>query len=303
LTKIKEGVAVIKTIIDIKNFTYRYPRTKSLVLKDINVEIKQGEFVGIVGHTGAGKTTLCMAMCGLIPKVLGGKYEGEILINGKSTENTDINELIYSASEKKAFVGITFQDPEAQIVGMTVEEDLAFGPENLGVKSEEIQERVQWVLELIRMENYRKAFPYKLSGGQKQRVGIGSTMALRPQAIILDEPTSELDPVGRYEVLSVIRELKEQNLSVIIVEHNTEELMNFVDRIIVLNDGEILMDDETTKVFREVEMLRSIGVRPPDSVEFLDRLFKLGLISQLYDSFDEQSLINNLVDNVRKAKQ
>jgi energy-coupling factor transport system ATP-binding protein len=153
------------------------------------------------------------------------------------------------------------------------------------------------------MENYRKAFPYKLSGGQKQRVGIGSTMALRPQAIILDEPTSELDPVGRYEVLSVIRELKEQNLSIIIVEHNTEELMNFVDRIIVLNDGEILMDDETSKVFREVEMLRSIGVRPPDSVEFLDRLFKLGLISQLYDSFDEQSLINNLVDNVRKAKQ
>lgn len=291
-----------ESIIKVKNFTYRYPRTKTPVLKNINLEIEQGEFVGIVGPTGAGKTTLCMALCGLIPQILGGKTEGEILIKGKDTRDTELNELIYSSTEKKAFVGITFQDPEAQIVGMTVEEDLAFGPENLGVESEKIQRRVQEVLELIRMEDYRKTFPYKLSGGQKQRVGIGSTMALRPQAIILDEPTSELDPIGRYEVLSVIRGLKEHNVSVIIVEHNTEELVDFVDRIIVLDDGEVIVDDETNKVFAQVDMLRSIGVRPPDGVEFLDRLVKLGLISEIYDSFDEQDIITRLVDHLRKAQ-
>lgn len=291
------------TIIEIKDFTYRYPRTKTPVLQNINLTINQGEFIGIVGHTGAGKTTLCMAMSGLIPQILGGKIDGEILINGKNTRDVEIDELIYSSEEKKAFVGITFQDPEAQIVGMTVEEDLAFGPENLGVESEKIQKRVQEVLELIRMEDFRKAFPYNLSGGQKQRVGIGSTMALRPQAIILDEPTSELDPIGRYEVLSVIRGLKEHNVSVIIVEHNTEELIDFVDRIVVLDDGQIVMDGETHNIFRQVDNLRSISVRPPDGVEFLDKLIKKGLISSFPDSLYETEIVDHLIQNLTKAKQ
>jgi len=135
--------------------------------------------------------------------------------------------------KKEALVGITLQDPEAQLVGMTVEEDLAFGPENLGLCSEEIENRIQTILKLIRMENFRFTFPYKLSGGQKQRIAIGSTLALRPKVIIFDEPTSELDPVGRKEVFSVIKELKEQsNLAIIVVEHHTEELAMYCDRII-----------------------------------------------------------------------
>lgn len=267
-----------QVIIEVKDFTYRYPRTSTHVLKNINLKIHEGEFIGVVGPTGAGKTTLCLCLCGLIPHVLGGKSEGSVVIHGKDAKDTPLENLLFLSDEKKALVGITFQDPEAQLVGMTVEEDLAFGPENLGLPPEEIEDRVRHVLELIRMQDFRFTFPYKLSGGQKQRVAIGSTLALRPQVLILDEPTSELDPIGRGEVFSVIRELREQlALTIIMVEHHTEELARYCDRIILMNQGEIVIDDTPHDAFAQVEKMRSVGVRPPDGTELLAHLSSLGI--------------------------
>lgn len=260
-------------IIEVENFTYRYPRTSDPVIKNISLTVHPGEFIGLVGPTGAGKTTLCLALAGLLPQVGGGHVEGRILLAGNNTVTVPLEKLLFRVEEKKALVGITLQDPEAQLVGMSVEEDLAFGPENLGLPSQEIEERIRDILELTRMEKYRFVFPYKLSGGQKQRVAIGSTLALRPQVLILDEPTSELDPVGRKEVFSLIKELKEKSdLAIIVVEHHTEELAIYCDRVWLMNKGEIILQDQAANFFEQGDLLRSSGVRPPDGVEFLEEL-------------------------------
>lgn len=289
-----------KTIVEVKDFSYKYPRTTNPVLKNINFNIDEGEYIGIVGPTGSGKTTLCMALSGLIPQVLGGKLTGEILINGKNSKDTSIDEMIFSSEKRESFVGITFQDPEAQLVGMTVEEDIAFGPENLGIEPEKINNVVDEVLNLIRMNSFRDSFPYLLSGGQKQRVGIGATLALRPKLVILDEPTSELDPLGRKEVLNVIKSLKEQKIAVVIVEHNTEELVGFVDRVVVLHEGEVVLDDATDVVFKQTEFLRSIGVRPPEGFDLIERLVSAELLPQMqHGPYDEEAIVQYLSDFIR----
>ncbi len=290
-------------IIEAENFSYRYPRASAQVLKDINLKVYEGDFIGIVGPTGAGKTTLCLALAGLLPQVGGGTTQGQILLAGNDTAKVPLEKLLFRVAEKKALVGITLQDPEAQLVGMTVEEDLAFGPENLGLLSEEIEKRIQEILKLTRMENFRFIFPYKLSGGQKQRIAIGSTLALRPQVLILDEPTSELDPVGRKEVFSVIKELKEKaNLAILIVEHHSEELAIFCDRILVMNEGKIVLQDTVENVFSQVELLREIGVRPPDGVELLAELHSAGLVNSPSTLIDEKAIIDYLSEKLIKRE-
>jgi energy-coupling factor transporter ATP-binding protein EcfA2 len=290
-------------IIQVENFSYKYPRTSAPALKNLNVTVTPGEFIGIVGPTGAGKTTLCLALAGLVPQVLGGKTQGRILLAGNDTAITPLEKLLFRVDEKKALVGLTLQDPEAQLVGMTVEEDLAFGPENLGLPTEEIQKRVDEILDLIRMENFRYIFPYKLSGGEKQRVAIGSTLALLPQVLILDEPTSELDPIGRKEVFSIINELKERaNLAIVVVEHHTEELALFADRIWVINEGEILLDDKTSSVFHQTDLLRSVGVRPPDGVELLNELRLTGLIHSTKALIQEEEITRFLKEHLDGRK-
>ncbi len=286
-------------IIAIENFTYKYPRTSAPALRNINLEIRQGEFIGVVGPTGAGKTTLCLALAGMAPQVLGGKVEGRILLNGKDTAKTPVEELLFRQEEKVALVGLTLQDPEAQLVGMTVEEDLAFGPENLGLPTLEIQNRVEKILDLIRMEGFRMTFPYKLSGGQKQRVAIGSTLALQPLVLMLDEPTSELDPIGRKEVFSVIQHLKEEaNLSIVVVEHHTEDLALYCDRIWVINEGEIVMDGPTHEVFSQTDFLRSVGVRPPDGVDFIKALRDIEPEAFTKELVNEEEIIQTLKDHI-----
>lgn len=286
-------------IIEAENFSYRYPRASAQVLRDINLKVYEGDFIGIVGPTGAGKTTLCLALAGLLPQVGGGTTRGQILLAGNDTAKVPLEKLLFRVDEKKALVGITLQDPEAQLVGMTVEEDLAFGPENLGLLSEEIEKRIQEILKLTRMENFRFIFPYKLSGGQKQRIAIGSTLALRPHVLILDEPTSELDPVGRKEVFSVIKELKEKaNLAILIVEHHSEELAIYCDRILVMNQGKIVLQDTVEKVFSQVELLREIGVRPPDGVELLAELQSAGLVNSPSTLIDEKAIIDYLSEKL-----
>lgn len=288
-------------LLEAESFSYRYPRASAQALKNINIKVHEGELIGLVGPTGSGKTTLCLALAGLLPQVGGGNVEGKILLAGNDTTSVPLDKLLFRVEEKKALVGITLQDPEAQLVGMTVEEDLAFGPENLGLPSEEIEKRIQEILKLTRMENFRYVFPYKLSGGQKQRIAIGSTLALQPQVLILDEPTSELDPIGRKEVFSVIKELIERaNLAIVIVEHHTEELALYCDRIVLMNEGEIVLQDTVDRVFSQVDLLRKIGVRPPDGVELLAELRSAGLIHPTSTLLNEDQVVHYLVNQLEK---
>ena len=279
-------------ILDVRNLSYRYPRTSAPVLNGITFSVSEGQFVGIVGPTGAGKTTLCLAMCGLIPHILGGHVDGQLLLAGRDTARTPLDSLLFLKDQHKALAGITFQDPEAQLVGMSVEEDLAFGPQNLGLPAEEINRRVDEVLQLLGMPSFRQAFPYSLSGGQKQRVAIGSTLALQPRLLILDEPTSELDPIGRNDVFTLIRQLKEEaRLTIVVVEHHTEELARFADRILVLHEGQLVLDGPSAEVFRAAETLRRVGVRPPEALELIQHLQAAGLIPAYTGALSEEAMV------------
>lgn len=247
--------------IEIKNAYYRYPNARDFVLRGINLKVERGEFVSLMGPTGAGKSTLCLTLNGILPHSLGGELQGEVRIMGKATTDCTVPELAQK-------VGIVFQESESQLFSMSVEEEVAFGPENLGVDPVEIRERVDWALEVVRMKEYSHQSPFKLSGGQKQRVAIAAALSMLPDILILDEPTSELDPVGKMEVFSVVSYLKEkQNITVVIVEHESEEIARFSDRILVLEKGEIVLEDEPRKVLGDVDRLKEIRLCPPHVCE------------------------------------
>lgn len=276
-------------LISFQHVTYYYPETEIAVLKDVTLSVDKGEFVGVVGPTGAGKTTLCLAMSGLIPSVVGGRLEGNVEVGGLNTKEVGIGGLMASAGVGKSLVAMTFQDPESQIVGMTVEEDLAFGLENAGLDSEEIERRIDEALDAVRMREYRRAFSYGLSGGQKQRVAIAVALAMKPEILILDEPTSELDPIGRQEIFSVIRRLKEESsLTVIIVEHEIEELVKYADKVLVLAEGQVQIVDTPERVFSGGALLTRVGVRAPEVTEFGHLLQqKLGLPNRVLLTEDQ----------------
>lgn len=278
-------------LVEIRNLTYRYPESESPVLDDINLTIHEGEFVGIVGPAGAGKTTLCLCMTGLIPQTVGGRFRGEVALDGTSTRSGPVARLLFS-EPGSALAAITFQDPESQIVGLSVEEDTAFALENIGLPAEEIQSRIDTTLQQLGLSQLRHAFPYHLSGGQKQRVAIAAALALSPRLLILDEPTSELDPVGKEEVFQVVAALKRnKRLTVVMVEHEVEELVRYADRVVVMNAGRIAMTGTPHEVFTRIEELEQIGVRTPEVAQ-LSR--KLGLPPWLTEAEAQADLENRL---------
>lgn len=204
-------------------------------------------------------------LAGLVPHTTGGRLEGRVTLAGRDSSASTLAQLISPLDENRALVAMTFQDPEAQIVGMTVEDDLAFGPENLGIPIAELRHRIDEGLDFVRLSHLRGAFPYSLSGGQKQRVAIAAALVMRPRLLILDEPTSELDPQGRAEIFELISRLaQESDLAVLVVEHALDDLAAAVDRLIVLEQGAIRFDGPTRSVLRNVETLIDIGVRLPD---------------------------------------
>jgi len=254
--------------IELNNVTYYYPETTAPVLKNISFSVTEGEFIGIVGPAGSGKTTLCLAISSLIPNTVGGRLDGSVVIGGMDTKKSSIGQIMSSAGLGKSLVAMTFQDPESQIVGMTIEEDIAFALENAGLLAEEMESRIDEALEAVRMQEYRHTFSYGVSGGQKQRAAIAAALAMKPTIIILDEPTSELDPVGRHEVFSVIRRLtQETNLTIIVVEHEIEELVKYADKILVLYEGHVRAFDSPREVFSRTELLSEVGVRAPEVTE------------------------------------
>lgn len=253
-------------IIEFKDYTWRYLDTERSALENVNFQIYQGEFIGIIGANGAGKTTLSYSINCLIPGQYHGIKKGEVLVFDKEVEEYDKGALQHR-------VGMVFSDPEAQFTAMTVEDELVFGLENLGLSLSEITERLEWVVNLTDLGPLLLKPPYELSGGQKQRVAVGAVLAMTPDVMIFDEPTSMLDPVSRKKIFDVLEEIKkEKNNTIIVVEHSLEHLVPLADRILLLDRGELVLFEETHSFFNQMPMLIGRGINPPGILEFFHKL-------------------------------
>lgn len=257
-------------MIEIKNITYEY---KSYIedamvaaVKEVSLEVKKGEFLVVLGHNGSGKSTLAMMMNGLLLP-----SQGQVSVLGMNTKD---EEKIWDIRQK---AGIVFQNPDNQIVATIVEEDVAFGPENQGIPQAEIRKRVDNSLAIVEMLDYKKHAPHLLSGGQKQRVAIAGILAMNPDCIIFDEPTSMLDPTGRIEVMNTIKKLnKEEGKTIVLITHYMDEAVQ-ADRIIVLDKGQIAMEGSPREVFKNVEKVKELGLDVPQVTELVYELKKEGI--------------------------
>jgi len=249
-------------MIDIQHLTYTYPNISEPTLHDINLHIDDGEFVLLLGASGCGKSTLIQCLNGLVPKVADGNLEGEIIINGKDLRDYKVHQM---ASD----VGIIFQNPDTQLFSLTVGKDVAFGPENLGMPKEEILKRMDVAMRIVGINEMRNRFIFTLSGGEKQRVAIAGTLAMEPHVMVLDEPTSDLDPAGTGDVLALVRRLnREKDMTIILIEHKIDEVVHLADRVIVMDRGEIIMDGTPEQIFdHRYDQLKSIGISLPQLSE------------------------------------
>ncbi len=244
--------------ISVKNLKYRYPKTKNLALDGINLEIEKGEFIGIIGKNGSGKSTLCQAFIGLVPHFFRGAYGGSVKIGD------DMDVLHSTVPEICQKVGLVFQNPFNQLSGAkdTVFEEVAFGLQNFGISKEEIKNRVQEALKLLDMEAYCDRNPFDLSGGQMQRVALASVLAMKPEVLILDEPTSQLDPAGTEEVFQAVDTLAKSGITIIMVEQKIEKLAKYCDKLLLLNEGKQIAFDRPEIVFSRPD-LEGYGVFAP----------------------------------------
>lgn len=255
----------------VEHLKYRYPLTDELALKDISFTIEPGEFIGIIGENNAGKSTLCQALVGIIPNFYKGAYGGKVFID-------DLEVAKHSISEVCRKVGIVFQNPFNQVTGskLTVYEEIAFGLENMGLSRTEMMERIDYSLKLLDIYQYKDRNPFDLSGGQMQRMAIASIIAMRPEVIILDEPTSQLDPQGSEEVFRAVQSLSQEGISILMVEHKMEKIAAYSDHVMLLKDGKMVAFDTPQKVF-SLENLEQYGVNAP---AFTRICKKLGIKNQ-----------------------
>jgi energy-coupling factor transport system ATP-binding protein len=261
------------SIIDIQGYTWRYLNTDRPALRDINLKIEAGSFVGIIGPNGSGKTTLAYSINGLIPGQYRGIKEGTVTVAGQEVET-------YAAGELPRTVGVVFSDPEAQFTAMTVEDELVFGLENLGLSIPEIRERLEWVTDLVQLKPLLEKPPYEISGGQKQRVALAAVLAMMPRVLILDEPTSMLDPVSRARVFAVLARLKqEQNNTIVVIEHSLENLVPLADRMVLMHDSRLVLEAATAEFFCETETLANAQVFSPGAIAFFQALLRKGIYS------------------------
>jgi energy-coupling factor transport system ATP-binding protein len=262
-------------VLEIRGLKYAYPPYAAgigseNILNGLDLRVKKGEFVSIMGPTGAGKTTLCLALNGIIPHSTGGRFGGDVEVLGINTRNTTVAELA-----KK--VGIVFQDPESQLFNMTVIDELAFGLENQGMPREEMEERVHGALQMVDMTAFAECSPFRLSGGQKQRVAIAAILAMEPEILVLDEPTSGLDPIGKSDVFRVVNRLRnEKAMTIIMVEHESEGAAEFSDRVLILDQGRVVLEGSPREVFDHARRLRNLGVSIPQMAELASGLRERG---------------------------
>ena len=230
-------------IINLQNVTYKYPLTDAPALQNVNLQVNEGEFVAVIGPNGAGKSTLCYTIAGFVPHFFKGEITGSVEVAGNESSKSNLHEWVLN-------VGLAFQNPFNQISGAkyTVFEEIAFGLENTGVPRDEIKVRVDEALRLTDITELADRSPYSLSGGQQQRVALTSILVMQPKLLVLDEPTSQMDPIGTREVFSVIRKMAEGGMTVVMVEHKMEWIANFADRVIALKDGQILLEGKPNEV-------------------------------------------------------
>ena len=255
------------SIISVRNVTYEYREEETVyaAVKDLSLEIERGSFTVILGHNGSGKSTLAKMLNGLNRPT-----SGDVLVDGINTKD-EATEI-----EVKRKVGMVFQNPDNQIIASIVEEDVAFGPENLGLEPSEIRRRVDNALKAVDMYDFRESTPHRLSGGQKQRIAIAGIMAMEPECLVLDEPTAMLDPKGRAEIISTLHRLNsEKGITIVLITHYMEEAEN-ADRVIVMNDGKIIADNVPKVIFSDVKTLKSVGLDVPQTAELLYSLKENG---------------------------
>ena len=230
-------------IVNLQGVTYKYPLTDSPALQNINMRVDEGEFVSIIGPNGAGKSTLCYTIAGFVPHFFKGEMTGIVEVDGKESQTSSLHEWVLN-------VGLAFQNPFNQISGAkyTVFEELAFGLENIGLPREEMKARVEDAMKLTGISDLADRSPYSLSGGQQQRVALTSILVMQPKVLVLDEPTSQLDPIGTREVFGVISTMTERGLTVVLVEHKVEWIAQFADRVIALHEGRILLEGKPQEV-------------------------------------------------------
>jgi len=257
-------------VVNFKNFTYKYSDSEKPALKDINIEIESGEFVILTGPSGCGKTTLCRCFNGLIPHFYNGEIKGNLSIAGFDVKETPISVL-------SQYVGFVFQNPENQLFALSVEKDVAFGLENLGIDRREMSERVNWALEVTGTKDLREKAPYELSGGQQQRVAIASVLAMKPKVIVLDEPTSFLDPLSAQRILEVVGHLnRDFGLTVVLVEHRLDLASVYAHRILVMDEGAIMTSGTPKEVFGNRDVW-ALGVGVPKVTRLCQYLEEKGV--------------------------
>nr|MDO8091255.1 ATP-binding cassette domain-containing protein [Candidatus Sigynarchaeota archaeon] len=278
--------------VEFENVSFSYPDTHEPAIRGINLEIEAGEFLGVVGASGSGKSTLCMCINGLIPRFFSGELVGTVRVFGRETGR-------FKPGELTKLVGMVFQNPDSQLFSSTVENEVAFGPENLMIPKEEILRRVNSSLERVGISDLRLRSPENLSGGEKQLVAIASTLAMEPDVLVLDEPASQLDPQNRELVLNTIRCLHEEGMTVILVEHDTETLAEFADRIIVMKNGRIVCDGAPEEVFTDRTLLDAAGLLPPPVTRLSFMLQERGvLLEKLPVRFeDAYRVFSELIEN------
>jgi len=268
-------------IIETKSLTYTYPGGTKPSISDVSISIQRGEFVIVTGPSGCGKTTLCRCFNGLIPYFYSGKLDGEISVAGLKVSEHQIYEMA-------KYVGLVFQNPENQLFALSVEKDVAFGLENLGMPREEIRKRVDWTLQMTGIDELRERAPHELSGGQQQRVAIASVLAMQPDVMVLDEPTSFLDPLGAQKIFEVIGSLnKKLGITVILVEHRLDLASKYVNHVIVMDGGKIVLDGKPREVFNS-DLAQLIGVGIPKATRLGYMLQKSGIrLNEIPVSSDE----------------
>lgn len=260
----------MEKLIEIDDYSFRYQNSKTLAVEHISFSVHKGEFLAIIGPTGAGKTTVCRSIMRLIPEIYGGKSWGSIRIKGK-----DVSE--YEPADISSFVGYVHQDAESQILMTNVEKEIAFPLENMGIPRKEMKERVDRALELVHLEDYRSRHPYYLSGGQRQRVVLATALAMDPEVLILDESVSEIDPLGAEEITTVAKELNAIGKTIVFIEHNMEEVAKFADNIVVLDQGRMVAQGTTQGVLSDMELLERLDMFPPEVTQLFSELKKRGV--------------------------
>lgn len=292
------------SVISCKGLTYTYPGATGPALNGIDLEVETGEIVLITGPTGAGKTTLCSTFNGLVPHFYGGRLSGQVNVLGRDVKET-------SAGYLSTKVGMLFQDPSSQLISATVEDEVAFGPENLGTPVEEIAQRTNSVLDFMGLNALRDRPPFALSGGQQQAVGLAAVIAMKPEILVLDEPTSNLDPIGTMNIFSLLRRIsREEESTIIIVEHKLQELVDIADRIVVIDEGKIQLEGAPREILAEdAVLLYQRGLQPPQVSLLAHRLKEAGIpieripltISEAVEAFS--SSLRNLKETATEPER